>query len=90
MPLRFNPTTGELDLVNTSSGGTASIPEYSTDPGSPSAQDAWVLKTTTGGGSAGAPLGLLLALTDAGASGSSTYQFSYYTNEGTIIRTTLS
>lgn len=89
MAFRFNPLTSELDIVGTGGGGTASIPEYTSDPISPSAEDAWVLRSggAVGGGS---PIGMLLALTYAGSGGSYTYQFSYYTNEGTIIRNTLS
>lgn len=69
-------------------GGSTAILQYdNTDPVSPAAHDAWVLRTgtITGGGEA---MGLLLALTYA-ASGSYTYQFSYRTEEGTTIRATL-
>jgi len=65
--------------------GVTSIPEVTSDPGSPSAEDAWVLKS--GGvvdGVAGSPRGLLLALTYTGTTSASNYQFSYETStEGT-------
>ncbi len=68
------------------------IPEYSTDPSNSRAGDAWVLRSTSGGGGAGAgqPIGLLLALTNAGGTTSTTYQFSYYTQAGSIKRVTIS
>lgn len=71
------------------SGGSTSIPEVTTDPVSPTAQQAWVLHTSSGGSGSGSALGLLLALTNAGSGGSDTYQFSYYTTEGTTVRATL-
>ena len=64
------------------------IPEYTSDPSNPRAGDAWVLKTTSSGGVAGEPIGLLLALTQAGG-GITTYQFSFETLAGTIKRVTL-
>lgn len=83
---KFNPLTSQLDLVNV-------VPEVSSDPSSPNAQDAWVLKTSSGGSTGGgkikAVLGLgFLALT-VGAGGSTSYKFSYQTKEGSIVRTTL-
>ena len=68
--------------------GGGSIPELSSDPVSPSAQQAWVLKSggLVGGGD---PIGLLLALTYPGAGSITTYQFSYRTLENTTIRATL-
>jgi hypothetical protein len=72
-------------------GGTAGIPQYDTDPASPSAEDAWVLKTPGAPGNpAGSPIGLLLALTSAGsAAGADLYEFSYHTAEGITVRTSL-
>ena len=61
--------------------GGGSIPQVSTDPVSPAAEDAWVLKS--GGAS---PIGLLLALTTGVPT---SYRFSYRTNEGTTVRVTL-
>jgi len=60
--------------------GTANLPEYTSDPVSPSSGDTWVLKTT-----AGAPIGLLLALTTAGSS----YKLSFKTISGAVVRTNL-
>lgn len=79
-------------IVGSSGGGIVVIPEYTSDPVSPSAEFAWVLYTVVGGtgGNAGQPYGLLLALTQPGTGGSSTYQFSYQTIEGPIVRTLLS
>ena len=57
------------------------IPEYTSDPVSPIAGQAWVLKQN-----AGTPIGLLLAITRAAP----IYYFSYYTYEGTTVRTLLS
>tara|TARA_R110000868_G_C10972640_1_gene770674 strand:- start:12856 stop:13152 length:297 start_codon:yes stop_codon:yes gene_type:complete len=70
---------------------TGSIPQVSTDPASPAAEDAWVLRSGSGGAIAdGTPIGLLLALTYTGNAGTSfSYQFSYRTNEGTTIRANL-
>lgn len=86
MGLKFNPTTGQLDLVGSSSSGAVSIPEYTSDPASPSAGDAWVRHTVPTG--AGSPIGLLLALTQAG-SGTESYDLSYRTSAGTTIRVTM-
>lgn len=76
------------------SGGSSTlvIPELTSDPISPSPQQAWVLYTVVGGtgGNAGQPIGLLLSLTYAGSGGSSSYKFSYQSLEGPIVRTTLS
>jgi hypothetical protein len=75
------------------SGTAFSIPELTTDPTTPAAQSAWVLKSGGGGGIPdGTPIGLFpFTLTYTGAGGTpATYQFSYQTLEGTTIRTTLS
>jgi hypothetical protein len=76
-----NPLPSPLQLINI-------IPEVTVDPTSPNAQDAWVLRSGTqvGGGD---PIGLLLALTNPGSTAGITYQFSYYTTEGNIKRTSL-
>lgn len=84
MPYKLNIFTGTMDLVNTSSGGTNTIPEYTTDPVAPAPGTAWVLKAQDG--VAGQPIGLLLALTYAGGF---EYWFSYETTEGTVVRTPL-
>lgn len=85
----FNPFTDNLDFIG-GGAATLTIPEYSADPGSPVVNQAWVLKTGGGGAGAGIPIGLLLSLTYAGSGSPATYQLSYYTAEGTIVRTTLS
>lgn len=91
MGYKFNPFTGTLDNTGSSSSGSVSIQQYDSDPGSPAAEDAWVLRTPgIPGNPAGSPIGILMALTSPGsASGADTYQFSYYTIEGTIKRTAL-
>jgi hypothetical protein len=75
MSFKFNPITGELDLVNKSG-----IPEYTSDPVSPAINDAWVVT-----GVYGTPVGLLLAITD----GSPNYKLSYKTISGSIVRVIL-
>ena len=65
---------------NSASSGGSTISQLTTDPTSPTANQAWVLKIPDG-----VPMGLLLALTYT----SSPYLLSYYTNAGTIVRTTL-
>lgn len=70
-------------------GGAATITELDADPGSPTSQQAWVLHSTAGGIADGIPIGMLLALTYTGNSGSSSYQLSYQTIEGAIVRTAL-
>lgn len=75
MSFKFNPITGELDLV-----GKAGIPEYNTDPVSPGINDAWVLR-----GTSGTPIGLLLALTKESAD----YKLSYKTLSGDVARVLL-
>lgn len=66
------------------------IRQVDADPTNPKSQDAWVLKTGSGGTGGGTPVGLLLALTTPDVGGTTSYQFSYRTIEGTTIRTTLS
>lgn len=78
MGMKFNPITGRFDLVK-------EIPQVNSDPASPTAQDAWVLRSGSGGAIAdGTPIGLLLSLTykdNAGVAYS--YEFKYRTKEGT-------
>jgi hypothetical protein len=77
-------TNGSGTLTWAAAGG--SIPELTSDPGSPTAESAWVLFTT------GTPtlshsivtLGLTLP-----GSGVASYQFSYRTLESTTVRVTL-
>ena len=67
--------------------GGISIPEYTLDPASPNAGDAWVLSSVTGGD--GTPVGLLLLITTGTSGGSSSYQLSYKNSAGNVIRTVL-
>ncbi len=70
-------------IGSSGSGGAASggfIPEYNSDPVSPSPEEVWVLHTP-----AGSPIGLLLALTY----GVGQYELSYKTLEGPIVRVPL-
>lgn len=70
-----------------SGSGSVNIPELTVDPVSPPSQSAWVLRS---GGSSltGTPLGLLLSLTHD-ITAAFTYQLSYQTIEGPIVRTPL-
>lgn len=83
-------THGGGSLIDRVGGGV--IPELTSDPASPNAQQAWVLKTGGSVGSGGGlPYGLLLALTYPGVGGGApTYQFSYRTIENTTIRVSMS
>ncbi len=81
----FNPFTGKFDYVN-AENQTVTIPEFDSDPVSPTPEEAWVLHS--GGAAVGSPIGLLLSLTHAVVSGG-TYQFSYRTLEGTTKRVPL-
>lgn len=65
---------------------TRDIPQYSSDPSSPKPEEAWVLRSTGGGG--GSPVGLLLAITTPGSGNS--YAFKYRTKEGTTVSVALS
>lgn len=69
------------------------IKQYNTDPTSPKAETAWVLKTSGAAVStSGSPIGLLLVLTYANtqAGTADTYQLSYRTKEATTKRITIS
>lgn len=61
--------------------GGSNLPEYLTDPVSPTNGDAWVLRTQRTGN----PIGMLLSLTYA----TDFYQLSYRTTEGLTVRTIL-
>lgn len=56
------------------------LPQYNSDPLSPSSQTAWVRKNTLI--ATGSPIGLLLALTSVG---SFSYDLRYRTLEGTTV-----
>lgn len=85
LKLVFNPFTGKFDYVNPTTA-VASIPELTSDPVSPTPEEAWVLYSGTI--PAGTPMGLLLSLT-YGTQAIGTYQFSYKTLEGPIKRVSL-
>src|SRR6185369_4261894 len=79
---------------SSSTGGssTAIIPQYSSDPVSPSAQDAWVLEQGSGGSGGGiyqAVVGMGAPLLSPNTGASFSYRFSYRTQEGTTKRVTL-
>lgn len=76
--ITFNPLTGRFDFVN-------DIPELTSDPATPNVGDTWVIITSFG--SAGLAMGPL-GLTYSGPI--NTYQLSYYTAEGVVVRTELS
>lgn len=72
------------------SGESNHIQELFTDPAVPDPEEVWVLRTGSAGIPDGAPIGMLLALTYTDNSGSSfTYQLSYQTLEGPIVRVAL-
>lgn len=115
----FNPLIKKkLDLVAETNNATITIPQYNSDPASPTPEEVWVLKTgggtptgggiisafiggsmpyptvssgggVTGGGDIIAFLGGGLPFPSKGTTGSSTYQLSYRTLEGTTKRVTL-
>lgn len=83
-------TGNKIIEVSQSQGTSGVIPEVTVDPGDPFEQSAWMLKS---GGDIipnGTPIGLLLGLTYTDVTPVNTYQLSYFTKEGTIIRTTMS
>lgn len=90
MSYKFNPFTGKLDDVGTGSSSSSGIPQYDTDPASPSAHDTWVLRGTTGagGGKLQYLFGLGMPINTTGVA-TNTYSLSYYTEQGTIVRTNL-
>jgi len=74
------------------SAGDVVIQQYDTDPASPAMETAWILKSGTGGSGGGeikAFLGLGFPIIVPNSGGSTTYQFSYRTLEGTTVRATL-
>lgn len=78
--LTFNPLSGFLDYIS-------QVPELTSDPSNPAPGDIWVLRTISGSAPDGQPYGMLVTLTQPGAS---TYQLCYRTLEGTTIRVTMS
>lgn len=87
----FNPFTNKLDDAGSKTSSVVTIPEYTVDPSVP-AQATWILRSGSGGAIPdGTPIGLLMALTYTSNGGTPySYQFSYYTKEGTIKRVTIS
>lgn len=82
MGLKFNYTTGELDLVRSTSGSTQILQYNNSDKPSPAYGDMWVRKDFSSGG--GTPIGLLLALTKT-ASTPTTYTLKYRTNDSITV-----
>jgi hypothetical protein len=77
----INGVVSEIPATDTIRGAGGSIPQVSTDPASPAAQDAWVRATMIT--SPGQPIGLLLSLTRA--LGTYTYEFRYRTQQGITV-----
>lgn len=87
MAILFDPILGKLRKQDAAS---ASIPEVTSDPPSPVAEQAWVLKTGSGSITAGSLMGILgLTYANDVPAGELTYQLSYRTKEGTTVRTNL-
>lgn len=81
-----------LNIINPSAGSGESnhIQELFSDPASPTPEEVWVLRTGSPSIPDGTPIGLLLALTYTdNAGGGFTYQLSYQTLEGPIVRVAL-
>lgn len=75
------------NILQNSSGDAEGIPQRSSDPSSPDANDTWVLRSSSGGG-IGAPM--FRGATQFAAASSATYQLSYRTEQGITVRATLS
>ena len=80
----FNPFTGKLQLTN-------KIPQVTSDPSSPLAEDAWILATISGGSGGGKLNAFFGAFPyiSPNTGGTASYQFSFRTLEGTTKRATL-
>jgi hypothetical protein len=83
MAVKFDPILGKLRSKDV-------IKQLDSDPASPKAQDAWVLKqgSVSGGGTFKAFMGLGFPYMSVGTA-SYTYAFSYRTKEGTTKRVNL-
>lgn len=85
-----------MTVLRSGAGGASSgstIPELSSDPASPTTNQAWVLRSGsggTGGGVVQAITGLGFPIMSVNTGGTYSYQLSYYTEAGTIVRSTLS
>ena len=77
----FSSTDVQAAIEEAKSSSSGLISEVSSDPVSPVPGETWVLRTVSGG----SPIGLLLALTYT----TYTFQLSYKTQSGRIVRTTL-
>lgn len=87
---RPNVTVDSKGRITSATSTVANIPEYDTDPTSPTNGDVWVLRTTSGGGAgAGSAYGMLAAITNAGVAATKTYQLSYKTETGGTKRVSL-
>lgn len=73
-------TSSDVQSAIVEAENNPKIPELTADPVSPVPGQTWVLA-----GQIGTPVGLLLAIT----TGAISYRLSYYTSEGTIVRTVL-
>lgn len=81
---------GRVTAAANGTGGSGfAIPELTSDPGSPAAEDAWVLRSGSGGSGGGVVKALFPLILTVGSGGGFTYQFSYRTAAGTTVRTTL-
>lgn len=86
MTIRLDQLSGRS---STATNGAVIIPQLNNDP-TPLSQTAWILHGGGLAGSAGYPIGILMAITDPGVSSADTYQLSYRTKENTTVRVTLS
>lgn len=87
---KFNPLLeDDFDLVG---GAKVVIPEYATDPSSPVAGETWVKRTggLAAGGTIKAFIGGAFPVSTVASGSPASYQLSYKTIAGTIVRTTLS
>lgn len=87
MPFKFNPLTGNLDLVRS---GISKIQQFDSDPSSPIAEQAWVKKYVSGV----IPAALVHTVLQYGLTLAENtylygYDLSYRTEEGTTVRVTL-
>lgn len=87
--LKFNPLSGQFDLVGAGGTGAVVIPEYTADPPSPSPGDTWVLKTSTFSPQALSHTLLQIGLTAPGGSVVFSYQLKYRTLNNTTVAVAL-
>lgn len=77
---------GRITAAANGTGGF-SIPELAADPVAPAAEEAWVLRSGSGG--SGGTIKCLFPLIITTGSGTLSYQFSYRTQANTTVRTPL-